>query len=339
MEVEQEAKTMEPVQEYYASYFSQREFEIAEILVGLPDIISELDYRPRIRVPWGHKKKRSALVVQDQKVNKSRLPSLSSSPNIGSKVAADNVGKAERSSPSTPLSFESDEKPSQSRRKVVTGCKRKREEWQEVIDRCLKRKDVLQKEIQKVKDYKEKLIDFKMVLQSRKQELEKQTLIQKESQMKIEEENLNLDMQLGQPTLVPTSIVICAPTIVEQEHYHQQIARHQYQTSICNRTAQIRKAVISENHGYLASTTQVASTSLPSNIVNATAVRLVSNSNGGSVLVYDYGSPFPNQNWASSADTKTLFDKAKSKQRRQERYQKNREKRTSLLGRRHSQDF
>ena len=101
-------------------------------------------------------------------------------------------------------------------------------------------------------------------------------MIQEEAQLKIEEQNLNLDMQLGQPTLVPTSIVICAPTVVKQEHYHQQIAPHQYQMQIMDHTAQTRSAVISENHGCRASNTQVAATN---------GVRLVScNNMGGSSL-------------------------------------------------------
>ncbi|KAM5565129.1 hypothetical protein ABKV19_019252 [Rosa sericea] len=325
MEAEQGPTTMEPILGYYTSYFSPREFEIAEIMVGLPDIISELDDRPRIRVPWGHKKKRSALAVQDQRVrnnNKSssstvvrlRLPSSSSSPNPGSKVPATNVVKVERSSPNTPLSFESDEKPSQLRSKVVVG----------------------KREIQNVKDYKEKLIKFNVVLQSRKQELKKQRLIQKEPQSKIEEQNLNLDMKLGQPTPIQTSIVICAPTIVEQERYHQQSAPHQYQN--LDHMAQTRSAVICGNHGYLSSTTQVASTSLPSNSVNATGLRLVScNNNGG--LIPDHGfSSFPNQNHGSAYVTKNLY-KAVSAQRRHERYQKNRVKRTSLSGQRQSQEL
>ncbi|KAM5565130.1 hypothetical protein ABKV19_019252 [Rosa sericea] len=346
MEAEQGPTTMEPILGYYTSYFSPREFEIAEIMVGLPDIISELDDRPRIRVPWGHKKKRSALAVQDQRVrnnNKSssstvvrlRLPSSSSSPNPGSKVPATNVVKVERSSPNTPLSFESDEKPSQLRSKVVVG-KRKREEWLEVINGLVKRKELLHKEIQNVKDYKEKLIKFNVVLQSRKQELKKQRLIQKEPQSKIEEQNLNLDMKLGQPTPIQTSIVICAPTIVEQERYHQQSAPHQYQN--LDHMAQTRSAVICGNHGYLSSTTQVASTSLPSNSVNATGLRLVScNNNGG--LIPDHGfSSFPNQNHGSAYVTKNLY-KAVSAQRRHERYQKNRVKRTSLSGQRQSQEL
>lgn len=129
MKAEQEpTTTMEPFLENYTSYFSPREFEIAEILVGLPDIISQLDSRPRIRVPWGHKKKRSALSVQDQKPTKKsstvvrlRLPSSSSSLNPAPKIAANNVVKVERSSPNTPLSFESEEKPpSQLRSRVVS---------------------------------------------------------------------------------------------------------------------------------------------------------------------------------------------------------------------------
>ncbi|XP_062019013.1 uncharacterized protein LOC133735634 [Rosa rugosa] len=340
MEAEQQGPTtMEPILGYYTSYFSPREFEIAEIMVGLPDIISELDDRPRIRVPWGHKKKRSALAVQDQRVrnNKSssstvlrlRLPSSSSSPNPGSKVPATNVVKVERSSPNTPLSFESDEKPSQLRSKVVVG-KRKREEWLEAINGLVKRKELLHKEIQNVKDYKEKLIKFNLVLQSRKQELKKQRLIQKEPQSKIEEPKLNLDMKLGQPTPIQTSIVICAPTIVEQERYHQLSAPHQYQT--LDHTAQTRGAVIIENHGYLSSTTQVASTSLPSNSVDATGLRLVSYNP-------DHGfSSFPNQNRGSAFVTKNLY-KAVSAQRRHERYQKNRVKKTSLLGQRQSQEL
>ncbi|XP_024165302.1 uncharacterized protein LOC112172260 isoform X2 [Rosa chinensis] len=326
MEAEQQGPTtMEPILGYYTSYFSPREFEIAEIMVGLPDIISELDDRPRIRVPWGHKKKRSALAVQDQRVrnNKSpssstvvrlRLLSSSSSPSPGSKVPATNVVKVERSSPNTPLSFESDEKPSQLRSKVVVG----------------------KREIQNVKDYKEKLIKFNVVLQSRKQELKMQRLIQKEPRSKIEEQKLNLDMKLGQPTPIQTSIVICAPTIVEQERYHQLSAPHHYQT--LDHTAQTRGAVIIENHGYLSSTTQVASTSLPSSSVNATGLRLVScNNNGG--LIPDHGfSSFPNQNCGSAFVTKNLY-RAVSAQRRHERYQKNRVKKTSLSGQRRSQEL
>ncbi|KAL6207546.1 hypothetical protein ACLB2K_018504 [Fragaria x ananassa] len=338
MKAEQEpTTTMEPFLENYTSYFSPREFEIAEILVGLPDIISQLDSRPRIRVPWGHKKKRSALSVQDQKPTKKsstvvrlRLPSSSSSLNPAPKIAANNVVKVERSSPNTPLSFESEEKPPSQLRSRVVSVKRKREEWLEVIDGLSKCRDLLQKEIQNVKDYKEKLINFNLVLQSRNQELKKQRLIQEEAQLKIEEQNLNLDMQLGQPTLVPTSIVICAPTVVKQEHYHQQIAPHQYQMQIMDHTAQTRSAVISENHGCRASNTQVAATN---------GVRLVScNNNGGSMLVPDCSFSFLNQNRSSSMATKNLY-KAMSAQRRQERYQKNRVKKTSLLGQRQSQEF
>lgn len=114
---------MEATLGYYASYFTEREFKIAEIMVELPDIISQLDYRPRIRVPWGHKKKRSALAVQDQKVRSKstvlrlRLASSSSSPNPG----AANVVKVERASPNTPLSFESDDKPNHLTSKLLLG--------------------------------------------------------------------------------------------------------------------------------------------------------------------------------------------------------------------------
>lgn len=113
--------------------------------------------------------------------------------------------------------------------------------------------------------------------------------------MKIEGQNLNLEMQLGQPT----PIIICAPSIVKQEHYHQQIAPHQYQMRImADQTAQTRSAVISENYGYLSSTTQVASTCLPSNSVSAAGFRLLTcNNNGGQILVPDLlGSSLANQN-------------------------------------------
>lgn len=297
-----EEATMEATLGYYASYFTEREFKIAEIMVELPDIISELDYRPRVRVPWGHKKKRSALAVQDQSVgNKStvlrlRLASSSSSPNPEAKIPAANAVKVETASPNTPLSFESDDKPNHLTSKLLLG-KRKREEWLEMIAGLDKRKELLQKEIQNVKDYKEKLIKFNLELQSRKQELINQSLIKKEPQLKIEEQNLNLEMQLGQPT--PTPIIICAPSIVKQDHYHQQTAPHQYQMHImADQTAQTRSAVISENYGYLSSNTQVASTCLPSNSVSAAGFRLLTcNNNGGQILVPDLlGSSLANQN-------------------------------------------
>lgn len=168
-------------------------------------------------------------------------------------------------------------------------------------------------------------------------QLEKRTLIQKDPQLQIEDQNLNLDIQLGQPAFVPTSRVICAPAIVKQEHYHQQIAPHQYQMHIVDHTAQTRKAVVGENHGYLASTPQVASTSLSSNGIYAAGLRIVRcNSNGGSVLVPECG--FSNQNCGSSLGTNSFNKAIFAKNRRQERYQKNRVKRTSsTLGRRQSQ--
>ncbi|KAL6982674.1 hypothetical protein U1Q18_016062 [Sarracenia purpurea var. burkii] len=107
--------------------------------------------------------------------------------------------KAEASSPATPLSFspsESDEKSKHSRKKISG--KRTREEWLEIIDGLVRRRELLRGEIETVNGYYNKLKASNLELKAKKQEL---GLNRGKTQLEIIK-SVNLGMELSKSTQV-----------------------------------------------------------------------------------------------------------------------------------------
>ena len=100
------------------SFFDDNELEVSEILIQIPLIIFQAENRNRLLVPWGVRKRRSAI---DPDLYPPSVPS-SSSPHLpGTCVGPtcdddDPQAKVEPSSPATPLSFSPSETDGKSKR-------------------------------------------------------------------------------------------------------------------------------------------------------------------------------------------------------------------------------
>ncbi|GLT76296.1 hypothetical protein SLA2020_479660 [Shorea laevis] len=166
------------------------EIEVAEILAEMSHIILESESSgPRcpFSFSWGVKKKRSVPGKDDAPTpslppaNSSQPPpppqpaaaAKAASPFLpGAALVVPPTKKAEASSPATPLSFwpsESEEKPKPHKKKV--SLKRSREEQLQLIDVLTRRKELLQREVENVRIYYNKIKAYNLALKARKQEL------------------------------------------------------------------------------------------------------------------------------------------------------------------------
>ncbi|GAU12271.1 hypothetical protein TSUD_02380 [Trifolium subterraneum] len=138
--------------------WSKSEVETAEIISALYHCFSLFS---SVSYSWGCKKKRSAI---------QNTPSSDG----GAAVVppSSDAGKAQASSPATPLSFpatESDEKTKPSKNK--TSLKRKREYYLKMIEDLTKTKDSINQDIENVKRHCEQLKEFNLKLKAREKEL------------------------------------------------------------------------------------------------------------------------------------------------------------------------
>ncbi|CAJ2675760.1 unnamed protein product [Trifolium pratense] len=135
--------------------WSKSEVETAEIISALYHCFSLFS---SVSYSWGCKKKRSAIPSYDGGAAVVPPPS--------------DAGKAQASSPATPLSFpatESDEKTKPSKNK--TSLKRKREYYLKMIEDLTKTKDSINQEIDHMKRHCEQLKEFNIKLKAREKEL------------------------------------------------------------------------------------------------------------------------------------------------------------------------
>ncbi|KAL7261765.1 hypothetical protein ACSBR1_000221 [Camellia fascicularis] len=198
------------------SLFGEDEKEVAEILLNLPNLIFKSESRLRFASGWGVKRRRSAIDS-----NPPPLPRLRpSSPHLHRETDTERRPKkikTEASSPSTPLSFspsESDDKSNHSRKKLSK--KRKKEEWLEITERLIQRRELLRGEIETVKSYYNKLKTLNLELKAKKQKLR----FNKSSKIGMESQ------RIIQSTLVENAQIHC----VVHHHHHHHHQQHQQQS-------------------------------------------------------------------------------------------------------------
>lgn len=160
--MEQSTSSRSKTESYLRTLFSPDEFEVADILLDLPNLIQR-EFPSQFHAVWGGRRKRSAIDLnpsqeeeEDKREKEKRL-----------KI------KVEASSPTTPFSFspsESDEKSKLSLKK--SSAKTTKEERLEIIDELTQRRELLKGEIEAVKSYYNKLKAINMDLKAKKRELE-----------------------------------------------------------------------------------------------------------------------------------------------------------------------
>uniref|UniRef100_F6H082 Uncharacterized protein n=1 Tax=Vitis vinifera TaxID=29760 RepID=F6H082_VITVI len=128
------------------SFFDDNELEVSEILIQIPLIIFQAENRNRLLVPWGVRKRRSAI---DPELYPPSVPS-SSSPHLpGTCVGPtcdddDPQAKVEPSSPATPLSFSPSETDGKSKRsKKSVSSKKKKENLLKMVEDLTHQKESL----------------------------------------------------------------------------------------------------------------------------------------------------------------------------------------------------
>ncbi|XP_015969833.1 uncharacterized protein LOC107493249 [Arachis duranensis] len=155
-----------------STQLTEDEREVFDILVRLHDMVLEFESEVRIPFQWGRKKKRSAIQPSFFRRFSSSPPPVSNGGGDGGVVAAA-VVKGEAPSPATPLSLsltESDEKPNNILR-AKASLKRKREHYLKLIEDLTKSQASLNKEIENVKNFRDRLRAFNSKLKERKLEL------------------------------------------------------------------------------------------------------------------------------------------------------------------------
>ncbi|KAL5557880.1 hypothetical protein UlMin_034091 [Ulmus minor] len=179
--------------------FTEDDFEVCGILVELSNRILENETFSVQVNDWGLKRKRSAVRNKFSSssppplMRLSNPPAPSPSPEPEPEPEPKRI-KGEASSPATPLSFspsESDEKSKPSKRKVQ---KRNLEEQQENVRKCTEHRDLIEREVENVKNYYLKLMAENLRLKERKIELSDLHIRKSEI-----EKSLNLQMDLGEP--------------------------------------------------------------------------------------------------------------------------------------------
>lgn len=156
------------------------EIEVAEILLDLPRRIIESESRRRL-FPWGGKRKRSipgmktASTTSPPPINNPSPPKRPP-PSLPRNVLVLALEtKSEAPSPASPLAFfpselEENTKPIKTQKKK-SSLKTRKEEQLHLIKELTQRKELMHKEIEKVRNYYEKLKSYNSALKSRRDEL------------------------------------------------------------------------------------------------------------------------------------------------------------------------
>ncbi|XP_034674986.1 uncharacterized protein LOC117906138 [Vitis riparia] len=162
------------------SFFDDNELEVSEILIQIPLIIFQAENRNRLLVPWGVRKRRSAI---DPDLYQPSVPS-SSSPHLpGTCVGPtcdddDPQAKVEPSSPATPLSFSPSETDGKSKRsKKCVSSKKKKENLLKMVEDLTHQKESLMTEIENVERFYKQLKALNSELKAKKQQLNLDTAI------------------------------------------------------------------------------------------------------------------------------------------------------------------
>lgn len=206
--------------------FNEDEFEVAEILLRLPQLIFKSESRLRFfSSTWGSKKRRSAInLTPPPSPPTTTLPppntTTTSLPPPTTSLPSFVIVKAEAASPATPLLFspsESDDKSKRSSRKLAK--KRKREELLEMISELTQRRELLQGEVETVRLYYTKLKSLNLELKAKKHELSP-SRVKPEAYKEIMKKPINLAMDFFQ----------------KPEHYHHQHEQQVLQPLIVHQT-------------------------------------------------------------------------------------------------------
>lgn len=184
-------------------FFDDDEIRVSEIMLDLPNLISDSEWRCQFPFTcWGKKRKRSVL----DSTTSTTSPSLCRQPvkerkilkAMKKKVEAAAVVVAAATSPSTPLSFspsESDENKSSKQSLKSNSKKRTKEEWLEIIDGLNHNRELLRGELDSVRSKHFKLNAINLELKAKKQELSFSQKTEKPPQLGING-GWNLGLQL-----------------------------------------------------------------------------------------------------------------------------------------------
>ncbi|KAM0972725.1 hypothetical protein ACFX13_016405 [Malus domestica] len=223
---------------------SDGEIEVANILIHLPHMISELETPLPIPLEliWGCKGKRSVLALKNDGcastlrrligpdffcslqlwASLARWPSAAKAP---PPPPVPNAVKKETSSPDTPLCFEpseSDEKQPDDLSSKLFSQKRKREDWITIVDELTSKEKWRYQELEDVKRLFEKMNGLNLEFKSRKEELTKFSHKQEQDPHVDTDPSSKPAAQLSQPTqltFVTSTYVTSAPPAPRQEPY------------------------------------------------------------------------------------------------------------------------
>ncbi|XAR64198.1 hypothetical protein NMG60_11024449 [Bertholletia excelsa] len=178
------------VRSSFSALFGDDEIEVSSILLHLPRLIFESEPLYRFQFGWGARRRRSAIDSTSSPPPR-RRPTLPPPENTTCR------GEHETSSPATPLFFlpseSSDDKSNRSRRKKRLFLLQSREEWLEMVEGLVHRRELLRRELEAVKNYWNKLKTLNLELKAKRQELSFATT---SSRLTISE---RLDYRISQP--------------------------------------------------------------------------------------------------------------------------------------------
>ncbi|MCL7026740.1 hypothetical protein MKW94_007331 [Papaver nudicaule] len=172
--------------------FSEKEYEIADILIQLPKLIKNSELNYLIQLSWGAKRRRSASgTPSSSTVSPSSPPTHLNNRSLPPPPPCSKVDFI--SSPNTPLSFivhsDSDSKPNKSLKRKLPK-KKTKEEWQELEMDVKDRNCTLKKEVQIVMEHYKTL---------KAQNLKLKSMLGKTSNDGLQE----LDLFVEEPTTAP----------------------------------------------------------------------------------------------------------------------------------------
>ncbi|RVW42571.1 hypothetical protein CK203_085384 [Vitis vinifera] len=196
------------------SFFDDNELEVSEILIQIPLIIFQAENRNRLLVPWGVRKRRSAI---DPDLYPPSVPS-SSSPHLpGTCVGPtcdddDPQAKVEPSSPATPLSFSPSETDGKSKRsKKSVSSKKKKENLLKMVEDLTHQKESLMTEIENVERFYNQLKALNSELKAKKQQLNLDTAITEARVESREQDHHQQPLPLLLHDSAPASALVANP--------------------------------------------------------------------------------------------------------------------------------
>eukprot|EP00261_Vitis_vinifera_P030043 XP_010664818.1 PREDICTED: uncharacterized protein LOC104882579 isoform X2 [Vitis vinifera] len=196
------------------SFFDDNELEVSEILIQIPLIIFQAENRNRLVVPWGVRKRRSAI---DPDLYPPSVPS-SSSPHLpGTCVGPtcdddDPQAKVEPSSPATPLSFSPSETDGKSKRsKKSVSSKKKKENLLKMVEDLTHQKESLMTEIENVERFYNQLKALSSELKAKKQQLNLDTAITEARVESREQDHHQQPLPLLLHDSAPASALVANP--------------------------------------------------------------------------------------------------------------------------------